>query len=586
VSDVFISYARSTEALADRMTDALRSLGYAVWRDDQLPAHRAYGEVIEERLHNAKAVVVIWSADALQSVWVRSEADRARMMRKLVQLSVDGTRLPMPFDQIQCADLVGWAGDPDHRGFRKVIESVAELVSDGAAGTGGTRVAPAVFAHAEPPPVQASAAGGEVSRTVVREPPPAARAEDPAVAAPPPAPAAPPRKRPEIAPAAPSPVASYAPVADAAREVVDAPADAARPGGPTIIAQAPPTHEELIPELVGAPAVAARAEASAVTELAPSAASRRPGPPVALIAISAVAAVVAVAGGIWLASVLPGPHRPSPAPAALAPHPGSAAPAPLNPAYQQIAQAAAALPDDAHSQGRPAGETAQLTQLATQIDGLLAQLHGAPATQVPALTAQLNQAAATGAQAEAATLTHAGEAMAGEAESTLRGGGASADATQALAALRSSTQSLGAAAAGVSSATDAAGSLTALRAALAAWGQVRADYTSAAAFYAPALRTRFQAAADAARAEAQRVIAGAASASRPWLFASREQKDAYKALQDHAAEAKTDLGQLDGLAQSAAASSDVRQLRADIARAGEIRGSLAALAASAPASGH
>src|SRR5579871_4049957 len=57
MSDVFISYARSTEAQAERIGEALVALGYGVWRDDALPPHRAYGEVIEERLKAAKAVV-------------------------------------------------------------------------------------------------------------------------------------------------------------------------------------------------------------------------------------------------------------------------------------------------------------------------------------------------------------------------------------------------------------------------------------------------------------------------------------------------------------------------------------------------
>ncbi|HEY5072304.1 MAG TPA: hypothetical protein VII63_09760, partial [Caulobacteraceae bacterium] len=51
---------------------------------------------------------------------------------KLVQLAVDGARLPMPFDQIQCADLAGWNGDIQAPGWRKVIASIAELTSPSA----------------------------------------------------------------------------------------------------------------------------------------------------------------------------------------------------------------------------------------------------------------------------------------------------------------------------------------------------------------------------------------------------------------------------------------------------------------------
>lgn len=127
MSDVFVSYARSTEPLAKQVCEGLREAGYTVWRDDELPAHRAYGDVIEERLKAAKAVVVIWSPDAAKSQWVRAEADMARQAGTLVQVSVDGALPPMPFNQIQCASLEGWTGDADAAGWRKVLDSVAAL---------------------------------------------------------------------------------------------------------------------------------------------------------------------------------------------------------------------------------------------------------------------------------------------------------------------------------------------------------------------------------------------------------------------------------------------------------------------------
>lgn len=81
MSDVFVSYARSDEAHANCAADTLRSAGYRVWRDDELPAHRAYADVIEERLKVAKAVVLVWSVDAAKSQWVRAEADATRSGR-------------------------------------------------------------------------------------------------------------------------------------------------------------------------------------------------------------------------------------------------------------------------------------------------------------------------------------------------------------------------------------------------------------------------------------------------------------------------------------------------------------------------
>ena len=127
MADIFISYARPNEGLAKKAGDALRAAGYAVWRDDELPAHRAYSDVIEERIKSAKAVLVLWSNEAVKSQWVRAEADAARELGTLVQVSLDGVMPPMPFNQIQCADLFGWTGDTSWEGWRKVEASLSSL---------------------------------------------------------------------------------------------------------------------------------------------------------------------------------------------------------------------------------------------------------------------------------------------------------------------------------------------------------------------------------------------------------------------------------------------------------------------------
>ena len=51
MSHVFVSYARADEPIARQVADSIRSEGFQVWRDDELPAHRPYAEVIEERIN-------------------------------------------------------------------------------------------------------------------------------------------------------------------------------------------------------------------------------------------------------------------------------------------------------------------------------------------------------------------------------------------------------------------------------------------------------------------------------------------------------------------------------------------------------
>jgi adenylate cyclase len=144
VSDVFVSYARSTEPQAQSIAEALRGLGYSVWRDDEIPAHKPYAEVIEERLRGSKAVLVIWSADAAKSQWVRAEADAARELGTLVQVTVDGTMPPLPFNQIQCAALKEANGRFEGPGWTKLTSSLASLAK-----SKGAPVSPAPFAASQ-----------------------------------------------------------------------------------------------------------------------------------------------------------------------------------------------------------------------------------------------------------------------------------------------------------------------------------------------------------------------------------------------------------------------------------------------------
>ena len=127
MADVFLSYARSNAPQANQIAEELRSSGFSVWFDEKLPAHRAYSDVIEEELEAASAVLVLWSNRAVRSQWVRSEANRARESGRLVQVRFDDARLPMPFDQIQCADLSAWTGDPNSPAWRSALNSIEAL---------------------------------------------------------------------------------------------------------------------------------------------------------------------------------------------------------------------------------------------------------------------------------------------------------------------------------------------------------------------------------------------------------------------------------------------------------------------------
>lgn len=152
--DVFISYSRSNRERVRVLADAVKALGYNVWWDDELPPHKSYGDVITEKITDASAAIVCWSADAAQSEWVRAEADLARNQKKLIQTSYDEVMPPMPFNQIQFASLADWQGQADHSGWRKVQASLTDLcgLPGGARPTANVGTTPPLSAAATPPP--------------------------------------------------------------------------------------------------------------------------------------------------------------------------------------------------------------------------------------------------------------------------------------------------------------------------------------------------------------------------------------------------------------------------------------------------
>lgn len=125
--DVFISYSRKDKEPVARLARAIEDEGYDVWWDAELPPHQSYGDVITSKITEAKAAIVVWSEDAAASEWVRAEADMARNQRKLVQTALGDIMPPLPFNQIQYADIGDWQGEDDHPSWRKVKSSLADL---------------------------------------------------------------------------------------------------------------------------------------------------------------------------------------------------------------------------------------------------------------------------------------------------------------------------------------------------------------------------------------------------------------------------------------------------------------------------
>lgn len=128
MADIFISYASADRERARVLAERLGEHGYTAWWDRTIPPGRVFDEVIQEALHGARCVVVLWSAESVKSNWVKTEAAEGLDQNKLVPALIEPVLPPIEFKRIQAADLTGWSGDSAHPEYRKLLGSVERLL--------------------------------------------------------------------------------------------------------------------------------------------------------------------------------------------------------------------------------------------------------------------------------------------------------------------------------------------------------------------------------------------------------------------------------------------------------------------------
>jgi len=161
--DIFLSYSREDRAAVRHIAESFEREGFVVWWDAALQSGQTFDEVIEQRLKEAKAVVVLWSPRSVTSRWVRAEATLADRKNKLVPAIIEPCDRPIAFDLTHTADLSEWTGDIADTQWRAFVKDVRALVQK----AGGD----AAQAPAAPRPQPAPAPRSPLARTVEREQP-------------------------------------------------------------------------------------------------------------------------------------------------------------------------------------------------------------------------------------------------------------------------------------------------------------------------------------------------------------------------------------------------------------------------------
>ncbi len=127
MADVFISYKSEERALASLVAAWLVEAGYSHWFDDRITPAEQWDRTIEREIAVAKAVLVLWTCQSVESDWVRKEAHYAAKNNKLVQIKCELCELPLDHTLTQFADLTHW-NDSTQGDVEKALSWIGALV--------------------------------------------------------------------------------------------------------------------------------------------------------------------------------------------------------------------------------------------------------------------------------------------------------------------------------------------------------------------------------------------------------------------------------------------------------------------------
>lgn len=120
--DVFVSYASQDRDRVLPIVNALEAVGWTVWWDRAIGAGSAFDREIEKAIDQARCVVVIWTANSIESEWVRTEANEGLEKGMLVPVQLEHVKPPLAFRRIQTIDLAVAAA------YTQLIDAISALV--------------------------------------------------------------------------------------------------------------------------------------------------------------------------------------------------------------------------------------------------------------------------------------------------------------------------------------------------------------------------------------------------------------------------------------------------------------------------
>ena len=147
MADIFISYARADKSRVSPLVAALEAQGWSIWWDPAIAPGEEFDAMIGAELDAARAVLVVWTPQSVDSRWVKGEAREAADRGVLVPVRFDNARLPIDVRAIHTTDLDAWGGDRESAAFTSLcaaLEAKLKLSPAKPPAPGGKRAGAAI----------------------------------------------------------------------------------------------------------------------------------------------------------------------------------------------------------------------------------------------------------------------------------------------------------------------------------------------------------------------------------------------------------------------------------------------------------
>jgi adenylate cyclase len=135
MADIFVSYARADKARVAPLVAALEAEGWNVWWDPEITPGQEFDSQISAALDAARAVIVVWTPNSVDSRWVRGEAREAADRGVLVPVRFDNARLPIDARAMHTTDLDRWGESRDSAEFKNLARALSSLFGSGPRGS-------------------------------------------------------------------------------------------------------------------------------------------------------------------------------------------------------------------------------------------------------------------------------------------------------------------------------------------------------------------------------------------------------------------------------------------------------------------